>query len=364
MKFKSCKLITASILATIILGCSSTSETNTNIETRQIVSYEDQKQVEELVQTGIYYYWHGGDLKKVEDEFFKGITLKGKYDVVENSFKEASTLAPNRLDLRFAVASTQIIQKNIDGALATYKGILDLDPTNFEASILHAIFSKVNGDEATYNLDIENLNSIHPEQTKEYLDSFARTNEFLDTKLSTTAEKINSDNHAIVVLGYALSDKGSMREPLIGRLEQALAVSKKNPDSPIIVSGGVPKEGVTEAYLMKKWLIEKGVDEKLIYIDDKAKDTVGNGHYSSIILKELNSTDVTLITSASHIRRGLSIFKEATLKEGLDVNFTNNVYLDYDSLEDAQIVSSTEELVVYRDLMRVSGLWAYPGIQQ
>ena len=69
--------------------------------------------IDELAQTGIYYYWNGGDLKKVEEEFFKGITLKGKYDVVEESFKKASTLDPERLNLKFSVASTQIIQKKV-----------------------------------------------------------------------------------------------------------------------------------------------------------------------------------------------------------------------------------------------------------
>jgi hypothetical protein len=38
----------------------------------------------------MYYYWHGGDLEKAEKEIFKGITLKGKYDVVEQAFKEAT----------------------------------------------------------------------------------------------------------------------------------------------------------------------------------------------------------------------------------------------------------------------------------
>lgn len=42
----------------------------------------------------------------------------------------------------------------------------------------------------------------------------------------------------------------------------------------------------------------------------------------------------------------------------------NLVYLDYDSVEEAQKVSQSEHLVVYRDLMRTSGIWAYPGIQR
>ncbi|HEX6012861.1 MAG TPA: hypothetical protein VFY87_13900 [Geminicoccaceae bacterium] len=38
--------------------------------------------------------------------------------------------------------------------------------------------------------------------------------------------------------------------------------------------------------------------------------------------------------------------------------------LDLPSFEEAARVSPDERLVVYRDLMRVSGIWAYPGLQQ
>jgi hypothetical protein len=40
------------------------------------------------------------------------------------------------------------------------------------------------------------------------------------------------------------------------------------------------------------------------------------------------------------------------------------VALDAPSLEEAAKVPKDERMVIYRDLMRVSGLWAYPGIQQ
>ncbi|MNW11426.1 hypothetical protein D3C71_2088850 [compost metagenome] len=38
--------------------------------------------------------------------------------------------------------------------------------------------------------------------------------------------------------------------------------------------------------------------------------------------------------------------------------------LDAPSQDEAAKVGSDERLVIYRDLMRVSGVWAYPGLQQ
>lgn len=36
-------------------------------------SFKNQKAIDELTQTGIYYYWHGGDLKKPKRNFLRGL---------------------------------------------------------------------------------------------------------------------------------------------------------------------------------------------------------------------------------------------------------------------------------------------------
>ncbi len=108
-----------------------------------------------LVETGMQYYWSGGDVKKAEAEVFKGITLHGRYDVVEQAFAEASTLAPERLDFRYAVASTQIIQKKIPEAEATYQEITRHDPRATDAYAWLAALARVRGDaDATALADI------------------------------------------------------------------------------------------------------------------------------------------------------------------------------------------------------------------
>ena len=327
-----------------------------------VTNFENQKMIDELTQTGIFYYWNGGDLKKVEEEFFKGITLKGKYDVVEESFKKASTLDPERLNLRFSVASTQIIQKKVPEALATYEEILKLDPENFDAGILHAGYSKATNDLATYNKDIAALRKTDPQKTEAYLKKFKNIENVSKMKLNVKAENKNAD--FIVTLGYALNNDGTMNEVLVKRLEQTYEAAKLNPNAKIIVTGGVQKGGLTESYLMKNWLADKGIAADRIIIEDKARDTVENALYSTEILKKYNPKRVILITSASHIRRGTALLQEATDNAGMKITIDNLVYLDYKTLNDAMKVEETETLVIFRDLFRVSGIWAYPGIQR
>ena len=60
------------------------------------------------------------------------------FDIVENSFKEASALDPERLDLRFGIASSQILQNKTNEALNTYRDIIKIYPSSFEANMLLA----------------------------------------------------------------------------------------------------------------------------------------------------------------------------------------------------------------------------------
>ena len=324
--------------------------------------FDKQREINELVQTGIYYYWNGGDLKKVENEFFKGITLKGKYDVVEEAFKKASALDPQRLDLRFSIASTQIIQGKIDEAIATYDGIVKLDKNNFEARILKAMYAKVSDKTEMYDQTIKALKEKFPNKIEAYLKKFENAER--NTSLVLNYVESPKEKDFIVTLGYALNSDGTMHETLIKRLDQTYLAAIANPDAKIIVSGGVQKSGVTESYLMKKWLIEKGIDANRIIPEDKSKDTVDNALNSVEILKVKNAKNIILITSASHIRRAKTIFEEAISNAGMETTVENFVYLDYKSIEEAMAVTAKERLVIFRDLGRASGIWAYPGIQK
>ena len=324
--------------------------------------FDKQREINELVQTGIYYYWNGGDLKKVENEFFKGITLKGKYDVVEEAFKKASALDPQRLDLRFSIASTQIIQGKIDEAIATYDGIVKLDKNNFEARILKAMYAKVSDKTEMYDQTIKALKEKFPNKIEAYMKKFENAER--NTSLVLNYVESPKEKDFIVTLGYALNSDGTMHETLIKRLDQTYLAAIANPDAKIIVSGGVQKSGVTESYLMKKWLIEKGIDANRIIPEDKSKDTVDNALNSVEILKVNNAKNIILITSASHIRRAKTIFEEAISNAGMETTVENFVYLDYKSIEEAMAVTAKERLVIFRDLGRASGIWAYPGIQK
>ena len=337
---------------------------NKSFDDKTAQHIENQARVDSLVQNAIHFYWHGGDIAKLEKEYFKGITLRGNLDAVERTFEEAVMLAPERIDLRFDEASTEILEGKMSEALCTYENILKMDPENFNASILFAIYSRLGGDSTAYQKMVSHLKKIYPDKVKKYIAAISKTDEILHTELSSIPQKLNLKNHAIVILGYALKDDGSMTLTLEERLRLGLELAKLNPESKMILCGGMAKSGIFESHIMKTWLIGNGVATGKIFLEDKSKDTVGNSVYSTLILKKLKIKNVTVITNASHMRRALSVFVEECTVENLNISFSNLVYLDYPSLENAQKITINEKLVIFRDLMRTCGIWAYPGIQQ
>ncbi|WP_411843119.1 ElyC/SanA/YdcF family protein [Salinicoccus sp. HZC-1] len=329
------------------------------------------ERISALEDIGMHYYWHGGDIKEAEEEIFSGISLHGDYDVVEQAFRQATVLDPYDLDLKYSLASAQILQQKIPEALATYEEILAHEPDNFEAQLMHAIYSKVEEDGESYETGFKKLHEIDNERAEEYKERVNKVEDIQSVSLNTEVpQDIPEENHAFVVLGYALSDEGEMEETLLERLKVAKKAAESYPNSKIIVSGGVPKEGITEADVMHEWLIEEGIEEDRIFKEDLATDTVENGLFSMDILKAQEVKDMTLITSASHMRRALVVFDDVNhMMENTDENagerdISHIAYMDYDTQEEAQEFGKDEEIVVYRDLIRASGIWSYPGLQR
>ncbi|WP_376742581.1 ElyC/SanA/YdcF family protein [Ensifer canadensis] len=319
--------------------------------------------IKQLVDTGMQYYWSGGDVKKAEAEVFKGITLHGKYDVVEAAFKEASTLAPERLDFQYAVASTQIIQKKLDEAQTTFQGILEKDPTAFDAQSWLEAIARIRGDETNVALAHQALAGLDREQAEVYRKRFIRAEQIM-------AEKPNFDvptlpgKVMVVALGYALADDGTAQQTLLDRLDVTLKAAEANPTALVMVSGGVPKNGVTEGDIMSKWLVDKGISRDRIIIEDKSKDTIGNVVNAANLLVRHQADTVILVTSSSHMRRARTVMEDALTQRDLPTTVVPLNALDAPSQEEAAKVGADERLVIYRDLMRVSGVWAYPGLQQ
>ena len=118
-------------------------------------------------------------------------------------------------------------------------------------------------------------------------------------------------NPAIVVLGYGLLPYGSMRMILRRRVLTGLAVAQMFPHSPIIVTGGNPQNGVTEAAQMRRMLTTLGFPDSRIIVEDKANSTVQNAQFSVPLAKQAGTSGIILVTSTTHQGRADGDFVDA-----------------------------------------------------
>lgn len=116
---------------------------------------------------------------------------------------------------------------------------------------------------------------------------------------------------AIVILGYGLTPQGDMRPILRRRVLTGLAVAQMFPQSPIIVTGGNPQNGKTEAGTMSFLLKTLGFPADRIIKEDKANSTVQNAQFSVPLAKQAGTSGIILVTSSTHQDRADGNFVDA-----------------------------------------------------
>ena len=122
----------------------------------------------------------------------------------------------------------------------------------------------------------------------------------------------NSSSHAIVILGYELSN-GLMQDELIGRLNAAASLADAYPETLIVCSGGVTgvnnTQGNTEAGLMRDYLIDEcGIDPSRIFVDERALTTADNATNTFAMLRANDVHSITIVTSSYHMRWGQAVY--------------------------------------------------------
>ncbi|WP_199551959.1 YdcF family protein [Streptomyces sp. N35] len=288
-------------------------------------------------------------------------TLESNNRTIATKLLAAHELAPYRSDLLFSAATAKIANDDVPGAIKLYKEILRQNPKDLDALSYLATWARYSQDQPGVDSAMGQIKAIAPERFDDLNAVFAD----IDTNMSapiTDRPDIGAPSGAttaIVVLGYALNDDGSMAQPLIDRLEKALEASKEVPRAPIIVTGGVEKAGNIEAELMSKWLTDRGVKSDRMHLESYATSTVENASYSFEIFNGLNVDRVILITSGSHMRRASTIFQvTSNIWKRARVTYVGLSALDK-SAEELATPTSIERISIYRDSMSSLGLWSY-----
>lgn len=117
----------------------------------------------------------------------------------------------------------------------------------------------------------------------------------------------------LLILGGPLNgDKPS--DLLYQRIKTSAEYLKENPNTLAVCSGGIKgkKQKLSEAVIMKNSLLEMGIEEERIILEEKAKTTLQNFKFT----KELVGDEATVIyvTNRFHIWRSAYIMDKAEVK--------------------------------------------------
>lgn len=110
----------------------------------------------------------------------------------------------------------------------------------------------------------------------------------------------------LVVLGAGLwGDSPSLA--LQERLDESIKFIKENPHTKVVLSGGKgPGETITEAEGMRRYLISKGIDDRLLIKEEKSTNTKENMQFTKSLLKEIDGREnlkIKIVTNNFHMFR-------------------------------------------------------------
>jgi uncharacterized SAM-binding protein YcdF (DUF218 family) len=144
-----------------------------------------------------------------------------------------------------------------------------------------------------------------------------------------TAEPAPSDT--IIVLGAAVwGDRPSpaLRE----RLDGASKLYHEGFAEHIIVTGGVSpgqKRELSEAAMSKKYLVERGIPDKAVILEDQSRNTMENLGNSKQVMAERGFRDAIIVTHGFHAHRAMLMAKKQgipTTVEPVETSVLNTLY--------------------------------------
>jgi len=120
----------------------------------------------------------------------------------------------------------------------------------------------------------------------------------------------NMPSHYYIIFGAAVKPDGSPSGTLARRVRGAWQLSSRSSQAKFIVTGGQGEHGPTEAQVMKTLLLERGVSEQQIIVEENANDTLQSVFNCAGILRERGDDvqEVIICSSPYHNYRCQMLF--------------------------------------------------------
>ncbi len=148
--------------------------------------------------------------------------------------------------------------------------------------------------------------------------------------ISKMNEKADKGADYIIVLGAQVRGE-RVTKSLAKRLDAAYEYLIQNEDTLVVCTGGQGRgEDITEALAMKRYLMEKGIDEDRIIMEDKSTSTYENLKFSLEIIGD-KEAKIAIVTNNFHVYRAVHLGKYVGFTDvsGIAGKSDNRLLLNY-----------------------------------
>ena len=133
------------------------------------------------------------------------------------------------------------------------------------------------------------------------------------------------DKDCIIILGCQIKKDGTLTKLLKGRVDRAIEFSKMQKEKTgkdiiFVPSGGKGNdEVISETQAMKNYIMEQGIEEGNILIEDKSKNTFENIKFSNKLINDkVKNAKIAFSTTNYHVFRAGTIAKSQNINiEGI-----------------------------------------------
>lgn len=207
----------------------------------------------------------------------------------------------------YNAAQRAFVDGNVRAGLDALNRAVMVDPDNVDVLALRAFWGTQALDPIAREDSLARLGAINPGMRAGVVGAINAISVAAMTP-PNPFPSLQGPRTAIVVLGCGLLPDGSMRPELISRLQAAWVQAVAAPFSPIVTTGGNPRNGIAEGQAMAAWLIGHGIPASRVFPETRAGSTVANALFAGRIIRSIGAEDAVIVTSANHIRRGIADF--------------------------------------------------------
>ena len=128
---------------------------------------------------------------------------------------------------------------------------------------------------------------------------------------------VKRDFDYVIIHGAGLRKDGTVTKLLAERCDKAVEIYRRDPTPPYLIpSGGKGRDEVcSEADAMRRYLLEKGIPEEKILMEDQSATTMENIRNSRDLIQSRPGRKYTaLVTSNYHVYRAMRYAGQAGLK--------------------------------------------------